>query len=116
MADSIKKRDLPRLNARWPVTILTQDGEANGETRSFTVEGVFLRCLERLREGEVYHLTIDLPEKPVEVTGQLAWSNLDNFRPEHTIPGMGFCFVKISKEDRDRLGDAIVAHQDKGQA
>jgi hypothetical protein len=61
-------------------------------------------------------MTIDLPQEQVAVTGELAWSNLENFRPEHSLPSMGFCFVKISEEDRDRLGDAIVAHRDKGQA
>ena len=113
MTDSGKKRRHPKLSERFPVTVLTQEGEANGETRSLTVEGVFFCCLERLREGQVCHMKIDLPEKPVEVTGMLAWSNLDNFKPEHAFPGMGYCFVKISDEDRDRLGDVIDTYNGK---
>jgi hypothetical protein len=113
MADSRKKRAYPKLSERYPITVLTPGGEANGETRSLTVEGVFFHCLERLKEGEVCHVKIDLPEKPIEVTGWLAWSNLESFTPEHDIPGMGFCFVKISDEDRDRLGHAIDIYSDK---
>jgi hypothetical protein len=115
LVDSQEKRKLPRVNARWPVTIVTEKGEVDGETRNITVEGVFLHCLERLREGEVYRMTIKLPEQPVEVAGKLAWSNLDNFHPDHAIPGMGFCFVKISEKDRGRLGDAIASHRNKAK-
>jgi hypothetical protein len=115
MSDSTKKRNHPKLSERWPVTVLTRDGEANGETRSLTVEGVFFHCPEKLREGQVCRMKIGLPGKPVEVTGELAWSNVENFKPEHTIPGMGFCFVKISDKDRDRLEDAIAARSQKKQ-
>ena len=113
MADSTKKRNHPKLSERWPVTVLTRDGETNGETRSLTVEGVFFHCPEKLREGEACRVRINLPERPVEVTGELAWSNLENFKPDHTIPGMGFCFVKISDKDRERLEDAITSRSEK---
>ena len=113
MADSRDKRGLPRVSARWPVTIVTEKGEVNGETRNITVEGLFLHTLERLREGEVYRMTIKLPEKPVEVAGRLQWSNVDHFKPDHEIPGMGFCFVKIADEDKDLLSDAIASHKEK---
>jgi hypothetical protein len=86
----------------------------DGETRNITVEGLFLHCLERLREGEVYRMTIKLPEKPVEVAGRLEWSNLDHFKPDREIPGMGFCFVKIADEDKKRLSDAIAGQKDEG--
>ena len=38
---------------------------------------------------------------------------MENFKPEHTYPDMGYCFVKMSGEDRDRLGDVIEAYNDK---
>jgi hypothetical protein len=113
MADSEKRRRDPKLSERFPVTVLTQEGEANGETRSLTVEGVFFHCLGRLREGEECSMKIDLPQRPVELTGRLTWSNEDNFKPEHAIPGMGYCFVKMSGKDRDRLWDVINSYSDR---
>jgi hypothetical protein len=110
MVDFEKRRRDPKLSERFAVSVLTQDGEASGETRSLTVEGVFFYCPERLREGQLCRMKIDLPLKPIELTGRLTWSNQDNFNPEHTIPGMGFCFVKMSGKDRDRLLDAIDAY------
>jgi len=114
LSDSINKRGLPRVSAKWPVTIVTENGRVDGETRNITVEGLFLHTLERLREGEVYRMTIKLPESQIEVAGKLQWSNLDHFKPDHEIPGMGFCFVRIADEDRERLGEAIAAYEDKG--
>jgi hypothetical protein len=108
-----KKRRHPKLSERYPITVLTQEGEANGETRSLTVEGVFFHCLERLKEGEVCHVKIDFPENPVELAGRLTWSNADSFKPERDIPGMGFCFVKVSDEYRELLGDVIDVHSAK---
>lgn len=113
MAEFSKKRNHPKLSERWPVTVLTQGVEANGETRSLTVTGVFFHCPERLKEGELCHMKIGLPENPVVVTGELAWSNMENFKPEHIIPGMGFCFVKISQEDRDQFYNALTALSEK---
>ena len=113
MADSIKRHELPRLSARWPITIQMESGETTEETRNFTVEGVFLHCLERLREGGVSPMTIKFPEKPVEVTGKLLWSNLDSFTPLSYNPSMGFCFMKIDGKDRQRLGEAIAAQSEK---
>ena len=113
MDNSEKRRRHPKLSERFPVTVLTQEGEANGETRSVTVEGIFFHCPEKLREGDVCRMKIDLPEKAVEVTGRLAWSNLEHFKPESAIPGMGYCFVKMSGKDRDRLGDVIDTYHNK---
>lgn len=113
MTESTRKHRHPKLSERWPITVLTQDCEASGETRSLTVEGVFFHCSERLKEGEQCHMKIRLPEKPVEFKGELAWSNVENFKPDHDIPGMGYCFVRIANEDRARLEDVIVACNDK---
>jgi hypothetical protein len=110
MVDSMKRRELLRLSVRWPVAIKTDSGEADGETRNITGEGMFLYCSERLREGVVYPMTIKLPEKPLEVTGKLTWSNLDNCTSLDFNPAMGFYFMRID-EDKDKqiLREAIVA-------
>lgn len=117
MADLEKRRRHPKLSERFPVTVLTQEGEAIGETRSLTIEGVFFHCPERLREGEICRMRIELPERRVEMVGRLAWSNMANFKPEQTYAGNGFCFMKMSGEDRDRLGDVIESYgAGKGQS
>lgn len=114
MADSMKRRELLRLSVRWPLAIKTDKGQANGETRNITGEGMFLYCSERLREGGVYPVTLKLAEKRVEVAGKVTWSNLDNFTPLNFNPAMGFYFIRIDDDkDRQSLREAIVAHCEK---
>jgi hypothetical protein len=101
MADSLKRNELLRLSVSWPLTIKTEHGEADGETRTITGEGIFLYCSERLCEGTLYSLTIKPPEKPFEVTGKLTWSNLDSCASSDISHAMGFYFLRID-EDKDR--------------
>ena len=114
MVDSVKRRELLRLSVRWPLTIKTESGQADGETRNITGEGMFLYCSERLREGAVYPLTIKLSEKRVEVTGKVTWSNLDNCRSLDLNPAMGFYFIRIDEDkDRQSLREEIIAQCEK---
>jgi len=114
MVDSMNRRELLRLSITWPLTIKTESGKANGETRNVTGEGMFLYCAERLREGAVYPVTIKLPEKPLEITGKVTWSNLDNCTSLNFSPAMGFYFLRIDEDkDRQSLREAIAAECEK---
>ena len=109
MADPLKGRELLRLSVRWPLTIKTGNGEAHGETRNITGEGMFLSCSERLHEGIVYPMTIRLPEKRVEITGKVTWSNLNNCTSLNLNSAMGFYFMRIDEEkDKQILREAIL--------
>ena len=110
MFDPMNRRELLRLSVQWLLEIKTESGKADGETRNITGEGIFLYCSQRLREGVVYPVTIKLPEKRVEVTGKVTWSNLDNCTSLNFSPAMGFYFLRID-EDRDKqiLREAIIA-------
>jgi hypothetical protein len=114
MVDSLNRRELLRLSVSWLLTIKTESGTANGETRNITGEGFFLYCSERLREGVAYPVTIKLPEKRVDMTGKVTWSNLDNCTSLNFNPAMGFYFMRID-EDKDKqiLREAIVAQLKK---
>ena len=110
MGDSMKRRELLRVSVRWPLTIETENGKADGETRNITGEGMFLYCSERLREGSVYPVNIKLPEKQIEVTGKVTWCNLDNCKSFDLNPAMGFYFLRIDEDqDRQAFREAVVA-------
>lgn len=55
-------------------------------------------------------MTIKLPERRVEMTGKVTWSNLDNYTSLNFNPAMGFYFMRI-EEDKDKhiLREAIAA-------
>lgn len=103
----VEKRKLPRIEVRWPVTLVTEKGSVEGEARNITVEGVFIHCLERLSVNDTYRLLLKPAGEPIEVIGKLLWSNLDSAGDRDILPGMGFCFVKVGEGDRELLRQAI---------
>jgi hypothetical protein len=109
----VEKRKLPRIEVRWPVTMITEKGSVEGEARNITIEGVFIHCVEKLSLNETYRLVIRPAGEQIEVMGKLLWSNLDGAADRDILPGMGFCFVKVSEGDRELLRQAIQKYSKK---
>ena len=111
LAPQTEKRKDPRIRARWPVSIITDRGVIQGESRNITITGVFINCEEQLRKNETYRMVITPPHhQAFEVKGRVMWSNLEGVVPKEPLFGMGFSFVKITDEDRHRLNDAVCRH------
>jgi hypothetical protein len=116
LIDSLRRHELLRLSVSWPLTVKTENWEADGETRSFTGEGILPYCSESLREGILYSVTIKLPEKPFDVTGKLTWSNLGSSASSSFNPAMGFYFMRIDEgKDRQSLIEAIATQCEKSE-
>ena len=108
LTNETERRKHPRIPVRWPITIITKKGTVEGESRNITVAGIFVHCLEALHKDEDYQMIIKIPEKEsLLVKGRVAWSNFENMDLNASYVGMGFCFIKISEEDRSVLGDMI---------
>ena len=112
MSEPVKKRKVTRMKERLSITILADNGKAEGETRDITVQGMFIHCLERLRPGKTYSMIVNVPQNPVELTGELVWCNLNSLASRDFIRGTGISFLKVTDEDRERLTDAIAALSD----
>jgi hypothetical protein len=113
LSNFVEKRKLPRIEVRWPVTLMTENGAVEGEARNITIEGVFIHCKERLNVNETFRLLIKPAGEEIEIMGKLIWSNLDSAADREILPGMGFCFVKVNQEDRERLREAIEKYSKK---
>ena len=97
MAEYMEKRKQHRYKIRWPITIYTEGGPIEGESRNVTGSGIFIHCQEKLRQDEVYRMVIRFPQKePVEVKGRLVWSNLEGADSKSALPGMGFSFIELT--------------------
>ncbi len=113
MTDDTEKRQYPRIPVRWPITIISKTGSIEGESRNITVAGVFVHCLEKLEKNEEYQMIIKIPEKEsLLLNGRVVWSNFENMDFNASYVGMGFCFIKISKEDRGVLSEVISRYAD----
>ena len=110
MANDRDKESQPSIAARWPITIITRKGRIEGESRNITVTGVFINCDGELQKDEACRMVIKPPRKnSIEVKGRLVWSNRDGNNRRGSLPGMGFSFVKVNKEDLHLLNQAALS-------
>jgi len=106
----VEKRKSPRVEVRWPVTIMTKTGAVEGEARNISVEGVFIlftHSTESLSPPKTYRLLMKPDGEQIEVMGSLVWSSRDIHL------GKGFCFVAFSEQDQGRLRKAIKKYAEK---
>jgi len=110
LANTIERRKHTRIKVRWPITVLTDNGEIKGETRDITVVGMFINCKEPLGLNESYQISIIPPNhQSIDLTCKVTWSNLYSTGGENTYDA-GFCFVKVSDEDINSLSDVLSIH------
>ena len=111
MSAKIERRKHPRIDVRWPVAVMSDQGTIKGETRDISSEGVAIFCDEPLRLDASYHIAVTPPEHAaLDVTGRVTWSNLYGMEDGHTPVGMGICFVELSGEDQVFLKQIVSAH------
>ncbi|MBW2046553.1 MAG: PilZ domain-containing protein [Deltaproteobacteria bacterium] len=108
VADKRERRRDPRVEARWPISIITDQGIIEAESRNITVSGIFVHSKEKLKGNKVYQLMISLPKhRPVVVKGKLVWANLEKVEGDEALAGMGFSFIRISEQDQKYLRKII---------
>jgi hypothetical protein len=102
-----EKRKFPRVEVRWPVTLVTEKRSFGGEARNISADGVFIlfrNSIENLALNDNYLLLMYPANERLQLMAKPIWSNPD------TPPGMGLCFVEISQGDRELLREAIEKH------
>ena len=106
----VDARKVPRIEVRWPVTLMMENRSVEGQVKNISVEGVYIQfkhSIEEMPTKEAYRLLIRPPGEKITVSGKLVWSNLD------ILPEMGFCFVEFSEGDRELLSEAIQKYTEK---
>ncbi len=107
MDDFTEKREQPRFEVSWPITISTDDGTIEGETMDISFGGISISCDDPLPLNETFKISILPPDQPIiEVSGRVTWSDCYGMNGETTF-GMGVCLVEISDEDRHRFNDLL---------
>ena len=88
-----ERRVQPRVEVKWPVTMLTSEGAIQGETRDISMQGAYIYCEQPLPLSERFILSVKAPAASMQVMAQVVWSNNS---PAHQIeeqPGMGDRFM-----------------------
>lgn len=108
MDKEVEQRKKPRVNARWPLTVLSEHGRIEGETMNISVSGVLIKCDEPLVHNEFLRLALEPPLKmPIWVSGEVVWSDSDKSHQDAKNYEMGFSFIEISNVDQVLLKDLV---------
>jgi len=97
-----------RAQVKWPVTMNTDEGLADGVITNINSNGAFIRCRKPLRLTETCKLTIESSERQIEnVIAEVVWTNIygpdDNLTPR----GMGVRFTGLPEGEEKFLRSMI---------
>ena len=102
-----KQHISPKANLVWHVNAVTPKGPLEGVTRSISTRGAYVCCARPLRLNEVFHMSINAPEKSLHVKAEVVWSNVYGPDDEINPRGMGVRFLKISSQDRKLIAKEV---------
>ena len=91
---SAKKEEnrYPRTEVRWPVTIRSSLGQADGVTRNISFGGACVQFTEPPPRDEIFWMAIKPPDySPLEVSAEVVWINMH---------WTGIRFIEISEKDQ----------------
>ena len=108
-----ERRQFPRVEVSWPVTMLTAQGPIHGEVTSISLGGAFVHCLEEFDVKQPFRMVITVPDSRqlIWATVRVARSNIYNPDDADSLPGIGIRFVDISKDDRQYIREVVAKAQ-----
>lgn len=111
-----EKRQYPRAELKWPVTMEIPLGSVKAETKNISVGGAFLCCENPLVTRQVFALSIEIPDhEPLDVTGEVVWNNANVPDDKVVTRGMGIRFIQISAEGRHLIKSAVENYLEKDE-
>jgi hypothetical protein len=109
-----REHQYPKVDAKYPVVVLTADGAMRGETKHISTQQAFVRCKDPLRLYDVASMSIQFSEEEaILAEGEVIWSNRYGPDDEITPRGMVVRFTRLSAKERKRLHDTIVKQYKK---
>jgi hypothetical protein len=87
------RRLQPRVEVRWPVSLVTSDGAIAGETKDISMQGAYIYCDEPLPVSERFTLNVKAPAASMQVMAQVVWKNNSTSDKETERMGMGVRFI-----------------------
>jgi hypothetical protein len=103
-----------KVDAKYPVVVLTAEGQMAGETKHISTQQAFVRCKDPLRLYDVASMSIRFSEEEaILAEAEVIWSNRYGPDDEITPRGMVVRFTRLSPRERKRLHDTIIRQYKK---
>ena len=121
MSEQSERREYPRAEGKWAVTLITPEAQIEGEIENFTPKGLFVSCAEVPPSEGILRLVIKLPGRAtMNVAGKVIWSTIIDATESGARLGVGIQFTDISESDLKILRQAMTEQhrneEDQGHA
>jgi hypothetical protein len=107
---AIEKRQYPRVEVAWPVTVLTPDAPVIGRTQNLSLVGTLIHCTEIPELFYNFRLFFRPAERQLLIaTAERVWSStfVDDKSMSHA---MGVRFTYIPEHDYQLMSEVISDH------
>ena len=107
----LEKRIVPRVQIKWPVTMLSPQLKVEGKIENFSSKGAFVSCTELPPLEEGFLMVIQAPNyKAMNLNAKVVWSTVLKSTEGDPYFGIGVHFTRMSPDDRQALHKLIAAH------
>ncbi len=107
---TMEKRQHPRVEVAWPVTVVTPDGLVIGRTQNLSLVGTLILCPEAPELLYNFRLFFRPAERQLLIaTAERVWSRT-SINGNSMYHEMGVCFTNIPDHDYQLISRAISDH------
>lgn len=107
---TMEKRQYPRVEVAWPVTVLTPDGLVIGRTQNLSLVGTLILCPEVPELLYSFRLFFRPAERQLLIaTAERVWSRTSS-NGKSMVHAMGVRFTYIPDHDYRLINEAISSH------
>ncbi len=99
-----ERRKYPRVEIRWPLTLMTSEGAKEGETKNIGAGGALISCQYPLPLHEKICVILKIPNRdPVVVNTMVVRSNISWKYKQRTLPDLALYFLELTKDELQLL-------------
>ena len=114
MTRGFERRLQPRIEIRWPVTVLTMQRTIEGEVRNLSPSGAFISCKVVPPLESSFFIIIKPPERQtISVAGKVVWSTTLQTDGNNASLGVGVQFTNITPGDLRFLTQLVTTHDNE---
>lgn len=110
MMMAIEKRQYPRAEITWPVTVITHNGPVDGRTENLSLTGTLIRCPEVPDLDDHFRLVFKPAARQLLLaTAEMIWSDIF-LNDKYAFYAMGVRFTYIPDHDQQLIGEVVSRH------
>ena len=117
MTRGFERRLQPRIEIKWPVTVLTMQTTIEGEIQNLSPTGAFISCKAVPPLESSFFIIIKPPERQtISVAGKVVWSTTLLADETNASLGVGVQFTNITPGDLRFLTQLVKTYNNKERA